>query len=87
MKLWIAPAALMLSAVGCTESQRNQISHIKSDLIGLDRVVTLYNDHGGVIKTWKGDFKVEVLGSSARFLDEDGNAVIISGTFVIEEVD
>ncbi len=70
---------------GCTERQRQDISHWKSDLVGLKRTVTLYNDNGQPIKTWKGRFKVEVSGSTARFIDDDGKAVIISGTYLIEE--
>lgn len=77
--------AMLLLTGGCTERQRQDISHWKSDLVGLDRVVTLYSVNGQPIKTWKGRFKVEVTGSTARFLNDDGKAVIISGTFLIEE--
>lgn len=82
----IAPILLAawLLCPGCTEKQRQDISHWKSDLIGLDRTVTLYSESGKPIKTWKGRFKVEVTGCAARFI-HDGNTVIISGTFIIEE--
>jgi hypothetical protein len=69
---------------GCTEKQRQDFSHWKSDLIGLKRTVTLYDCNGKPIKTWTGRYKVEINGSVARFID-DGKAIIISGTFVIEE--
>jgi hypothetical protein len=75
---------LLLSLSGCTERQRQDWSHWKSDLVGLKRTVTLYADNGTPIKSWKGRFKVDVGGGTARFLHE-GRAVIISGTFIIEE--
>jgi len=81
----LTAAAACLLVVGCTERQRQDISHFKSDLIGLKRTVTLYSADGKPIKEWKGRFKVEVSGGAARFLDDNGKAVIISGTFVIEE--
>lgn len=81
--LLIVIAALFLAA-GCTERQRQSISHWKSDLVGLKRTVTLYANNGQAIKSWKGRFKVEVSGGTARFLD-DGRAVMISGTYIIEE--
>lgn len=76
-------AALALGS-GCTESQRQGISHWKSDLIGLKRTITLYSYNGQPIKQWKGRYKVEVSGGTARFMD-DGKAIIISGIFLIEE--
>ena len=81
-------ALLVLAAVilctGCTEKQRLDISHWKSDLIGLKRKITLYSDSGKPIKTWEGRYKVEILGCAARFID-DGKAIVISGTYTIEE--
>ena len=79
--LLIVIAGLFLAA-GCTE--RQSISHWKSDLVGLKRTVTLYANNGQVIKSWKGRFKVEVSRGTARFLN-DGRAIIISGTYIIEE--
>lgn len=80
--LFVLLAVIAVSS--CTERQRHQISHWKSDLIGLDRTVTLYDMNGKPIKSWKGRYKVEVNGGIARFI-HDGKAVIISGTYIIEE--
>ena len=74
----------LLMCSGCTQKQRQELSHWKSDLIGLKRTITLYGENGKPIKTWEGRYKVETSGCTARFLD-DGKAIIISGTFVIEE--
>jgi hypothetical protein len=82
--MMLLTAVLCLASAGCTERQRQDISHFKSDLIGLNRTITLYSADGKPIKEWKGRFKVEVQGGTARFL-HDGKAVIISGTYVIEE--
>jgi hypothetical protein len=71
---------------GCTERQRQDWSHWKSDMIGLERTITLYSDSGKPIKKWEGRFKVEINGATARFI-HDGRAVIISGTYLIEEKD
>ncbi len=76
--------AVLLVVPGCTEKQRQDYSHWKSDVIGLSRTVTLYDANGKPMRTWKGRYKVEVQGSSARFI-ADGKTVIIAGTFVIEE--
>lgn len=73
-----------LSSSGCTKGCQQQVSHVKSSLIGLNRTITLYADNGTVIRTWEGRFQVETSGSSARFL-HDGKTIYISGTFVIEE--
>ncbi len=76
---------MLLFLSGCTERQRQDWSHWKSDLVGLKRTVTLYADNGTPIKSWNGRFKVDAGGGTARFL-HDGRAIIISGTFIIEEV-
>ena len=75
---------VLLLASGCTERQRQDLSHWKSDLIGLKRTITLYANNGKPIKSWTGRYKVELIGSAARFIHE-GEAVIISGTYIIEE--
>ncbi len=89
--------ALPLSAValcilvsicgGCTEDQRKSLKHTQSGLIGLKRTVTLYDCSGEPIRTWEGRFKVEMQGGVASFLDDEGNEVKVSGTYVIEELD
>jgi len=81
--------ALLLSviSIGCTQSQQKGLKHFKSNLVGLNRVVTLYSANGDVIRVWKGDFQVEVIPPGIAFIDDNGNEVKVSGTFVVEEVD
>ncbi len=70
----------------CTEKQRKEIKHLKSDIIGLKRIVTLYDCNGNVIKQWKGRFKIEIQGSFISFIDDNGKEVKISGTIVVQEL-
>jgi len=77
--------ALVLAAPACTESQRKGIKHVKSDLIGLKRKVTLYDCNGTPIRTWHGRFKIEVQGAYISFIDDDNHEVKVSGTVVVEE--
>ena len=80
---------LLLAVVGmsaCTESQRKGMKHIKSDVVGLKRQVTLYDCAGNVIRSWQGRFKIEIEGSYLSFIDDDGNDVKVSGTAVVQEM-
>ncbi len=70
---------------GCTERQRKNLKHLKSDIIGLKRKVTLYDCNGHPIRTWEGRFKIEVQGGFISFIDDKGKDVKISGTIVVEE--
>jgi hypothetical protein len=79
--LTITAASLLIS---CTAQQRQDFSHWKSDVIGLKRKITLYAASGTPIQSWEGRYKIEIQNGVARFLHE-GKAVIISGTFIIEE--
>jgi len=65
-------------------SVQQRISHAKSGAIGLDRTITLFSQDGKPIKSWKGRLQVETEGGAARFV-VGGKAVIISGTYIIEE--
>ncbi len=76
--------AVALLAGGCTKGCQQRVSHLKSNLVGLDRTITLYAHDGSVIRAWDGRFQVEASAGSARFIHE-GKAVYIAGTFVIEE--
>ena len=71
---------------GCTERQRKNLKHFKSDIIGLKRKVTLYDAQGRVIRQWKGRFKIEVQGNFISFIDDNGKDIKLSGTIVVEEL-
>ena len=78
--------AAALGLASCTERQRKNLKHLKSDIIGLKRKVTLYDCNGKPIKSWEGRFKIEVEGGFLSFIDDAGKDVKISGTIVVEEL-
>lgn len=85
MKRFLAILTVGLMLTGCGWLGQG-VSHLKSGLVKINREITLYADNGTIIRQWKGRYNVEVDGASARFID-DGNVIVISGTFVVEEVD
>lgn len=76
-------ALLPIVSTGCAGC-RNEWKHLESDMIGLDRTITLYGATGEPIREWRTQSKVEDRGGSCYFLI-DGKAIIVAGTFVIEE--
>lgn len=88
-KLGLVAALLLalsgpLLLTGCAGCQQT-FSHIKSNVVGLQRVITLYANDGSVIKTWTIKGTVEDRGGSFRFLTGEGKAITLSGTVTIEE--
>lgn len=82
---WLFVFALLISLPGCTAGCQNQIKHATSDIFGLNRKITLYDANGGVIREWETKAKVEDQGGTCYFLTNEGKAVIVSGTFIVEE--
>lgn len=83
MRNWIL-IGLMIILTSCASLQKS-CRHTQSNIVGLNRIVTLYDVNGKIIKTWEGKFKVEISGGTASFIDENNKEVKISGTYVIEE--
>jgi hypothetical protein len=77
--------SLCLAMPGCNGC-RNQFKHMQSEVVGLNRKVTLYGADGSVIREWKTTAKVEDRGGSCWFIGDDGKTVTVSGNFVIEEL-
>lgn len=75
---------LMTYTTGCAGCQQDW-SHMKSELVGLNRVIILYANDGTVIKKWHTRSQVQDQGGSFRFL-VDGKAIQIAGTITIEEL-
>jgi hypothetical protein len=59
--------------------------HGQSTMFGLHRKITLYSAAGLPIREWDVRSKVEDNGGTCYFITHDNKAVIIAGTFVIEE--
>ena len=68
------------------EKWEKKVKHIKSDLSGLNRKITLFDCDGEVIRSWEGNFRIELIGNSASWIDNDNKDMKISGTFIIEEL-
>lgn len=82
-KKLLAAIAIASLFVGCGQLD-NDLKHAHSDWTGLDRKIILYAADGSVIKEWRTKAKVEDNGGTCFFIVKD-KAVIISGTFIIEE--
>lgn len=67
------------------EGEFKSIKHTKSSMVGLNRIVTLYNCNGDIIKVWVGQFMVETTDGVASFITDDGKEVKINGIYTIEE--
>ncbi len=78
--------AIALGTLSCTERQRKDLKHLKSDIIGLKRRVTLYDCSGKPIRTWEGRFKIEIQGAYISFIDDKGREIKLSGSVVVEEI-
>jgi len=83
-KTFMKISLISLFILGCTAQQQQEFSHWKSDVIGLDRKITLYSATGEPIKTWEGRYKIETEGGIVRFIHK-GKAVMINGTYTVEE--
>lgn len=80
----VVVALLLIGGMQC-QSCKQKISHLDSAVVGLNRRVTVYANDGSVIREWEGKFHLEDRGGTIRFLDNDGDAITIGGTFVVEE--
>jgi hypothetical protein len=76
--------AMIPFCTGCSGCN-NKIKHIQSNWVGLSREIVLYGADGHEIRKWSTKATVEDKGGTCYFLDGSGKAVIVSGTFVIEE--
>lgn len=68
----------MLSGCGMV----NDLKHLQSDWVGLNRTVTLYSASGEPINSWSGRFKVEDNGGSISFVD-NGKTIKVAGTYTV----
>lgn len=80
----VSLVSMFVISAGCTAKQQQEFSHWKSDVIGLDRKITLYTATGEPIKTWEGRYKIEMEAGVVRFI-HNGKAIMINGTYTIEE--
>jgi hypothetical protein len=72
--------------VGITPSRQAEVKHIKSDLIGLKRIIEQYDANGHIINRYEGRYKIEIEGAYVSFIHE-GKNIKLSGTIQIKELD
>lgn len=81
---WLMVLSLALFA-GCTAGQQLELKKQQAGIWGLTRTITLYGADGQEVRRWQTKSAVSDKGGSCYFLDANGKAVTISGSFVIEE--
>ena len=79
---------VVISAIlicGCAEIN-NEIKHLKSSAVGLNRHATVYSWDGKVIKEYEGRFKIEESSSlKTKFVCNGKSVYIVGGIVIIEE--
>ena len=76
---------LVFSLCGC-QAVKNVSRHIISSTSGINRQITLYSVDGHIIRGWHTTSMIEDEGSVVCFFDDDGNAIQISGTIIVEQI-
>lgn len=78
---------VLTSLAGCSESFKRTAKDIDSNWGGLNRVATVYDSNGNVIKRYEGKFDVQAdqYGNKVKF-DINGKRVLIyNATVIVEE--
>jgi uncharacterized lipoprotein YehR (DUF1307 family) len=83
LKLILVTFLIVVALSGC--GVQNNIKHFRASVLGLDRKIILYSANGEVIREWRTKVAIEDRGGTVYFIVE-GKAVIISGTFTVEEM-
>jgi hypothetical protein len=77
----------LMSLTGCSESWKRAVKDVDSNFGGLNRVATVYDANGHVIKRYEGKFDVQAdqYGNKVKF-DINGKRVLIyNATVIVEE--
>jgi len=82
----VAALSVLVLFAGCA-SQQAGCKSMQSSVSGLDRVVTLYDCNGGVIKTYEGRMLVgDTNNGGGIYIDIVGKQrIFIDGTYTVEE--
>lgn len=76
---------LILFAINWQE-MRKEWKHTFSSSVGLQRTITEQDCNRNPVKTWTGRFKIEIVGSSISFIDNNGKEVKVSPPYLVEEL-
>lgn len=76
---------LVLSLCSC-QMIKNAGRQIVSSTTGISREITLYSIDGKIIRKWKTKSSINDEGAVICFYDNKGNAVQVSGTVIVEQI-
>ncbi|MNW28117.1 hypothetical protein D3C74_49290 [compost metagenome] len=78
-------SSIVAILAGCGEAEQARlVKDRESADTGLDRVITLYDQDGKVIKSWQGKTDVEVAENKVKF-DLNGKRIIVYNGIVVAE--
>ncbi len=78
-------AVICLGLLASCNSCRQEVKRWKSNSVGIERTIILFDANGKVIKTWNIDSTCQSTGTGISFLDKNEKFVAINGTFIVEE--
>lgn len=64
---------------------KRNFKNFKAETVGLNRIVTVYDYNGGVIRQWEGRILVDGNGERTKITTSDAKTFIIDGGIVIVE--
>lgn len=64
---------------------KRNFKNFKAETVGLNRVVTVYDYNGGVVRQWEGRILVDGNGERTKITTSDAKTFIIDGGIVIIE--
>lgn len=70
---------------GCTGSCKHQLSHTKSNWIGINREIIMYSGGKEIYRSFTED-QVENLSNGIRFFDTNDCVVVLMGDVIIKEI-
>jgi len=82
--IFIIAVVFIFGIFGNMRWKRN-FKNFKAETVGLDRVVTVYDYSGGVIRQWDGRILVDGNGDRTKITTSDAKTFIIDGGIVIIE--
>lgn len=83
---WFLIGIMCLVLPGCTAGCQNEMKKFQGSVFGLRKKITVFGADGKEIKSWETTSQFDDQGGTVTFLNDRGKQVIVSGTFVIEEL-
>ena len=81
----IVIAVIVLIGLFTNMKWKRNIKNFKAETVGLNRVVSVYDYNGGLIRQWEGRILVDGNGERTKLTTSDAKTFIIDGGIVIIE--